>query len=402
MTWLLWTALALAADVTICVDADVDYDDADGNGTEDYFKNSGLKALRGVRVVLTENFGANNDIESYAEWENNAASGLEPGCAAFTGISVATGDTYDVAVESSFSVRSSTLEVRNSGGQQNMLFESAASAVQFSADDELDYDVGPHRVWDVGAAAAHAIQRRDGGITMTPTFYVTDSQGTLHVPASCSGPCIVGEDIYISDAHAAKKFAIVKHLGTVLLYDLAGGTPVMDHSASGASWGGSQTTLISAEHWSSAAGRGFAYFYAATAFNKTQEADCSFAHWMDLDFDGMGPPCFDTYDTLAGRHFSCAVGRAPLTPPANQLAYWSTNSQSSIGIPAGTALDVVRLFWELQSSGEVNFTEIVDLYAATSPATWTVPSTANFTAAWGSEGHDMAVWNAAKEKHLDD
>lgn len=382
MVALLATLLASgahAATATVCIEVDTNFDDSDITGaTEDYWRNNGVKPLRGVQIKLVENFGAQAEVTSYAAWGGN-----DPGCTTFSNVSTTTGETYTIQVRSHFSIRSSTIDVRSSETGTPWLVKTLATSRQFTMGNlTADHTVGPHRVWNVGGAAAWALARRDGGRTLTPTFYVTDSNGTLTSP--CGGPCVQGDDVYIDDDGARLKFAIAYQLGWVLADDLGVGS--LNWSISNPSDCTSQgdKDLSSAEYWPAAAADGLAHFYAASAFNDLAETDCGYTYWRDVDFDGMGPPCFDAVDTDALRPISCATGRAPLVPATNQLDYCATSTRTTFNNPASTAIDFLRLWWDIDThETNVGFADIVDIYLEADPANWS-----NNTAAdWETDAH---------------
>lgn len=131
MVALLATLLASgahAATATVCIEVDTNFDDSDITGaTEDYWRNNGVKPLRGVQIKLVENFGAQAEVTSYAAWGGN-----DPGCTTFSNVSTTTGETYTIQVRSHFSIRSSTIDVRSSETGTPWLVKTLATSRQFT------------------------------------------------------------------------------------------------------------------------------------------------------------------------------------------------------------------------------------------------------------------------------
>lgn len=387
----LLAATAHAATVQVCINVDVNFDDSDVPGaTEDHWADNGPKALRGVKVVITETFGAQASMSAFAE-----TTGTDAGCATFDNISTTPGDTYDISIRSSFEVGASTIDVRNSAPGNAWFAQTVANQHAFTSTNlTLDGNVGPHRVWNVGGAAAYALARHGSGRALTPTFYVTDSSGVLTSP--CGGPCVQGDDVYIHDDGARLKFAIAYQLGWVLADRIGVGSLNWASNQPSACTSTGDKDLSSVEYWPAAAADGLAHFYAASAFNDLGD-DCGYTTWRDMDFDGMGPPCFDEVDTAALRPLSCATGRAPLVPATDQLAYCEASSNVALG-NASTSIDFLRLWWDIAShEPEVVFRDVVDIYVETQPPTWNAATEADWA---GGAQAVVPTWNMPVADYL--
>lgn len=398
-------ASAQTIQATICVDVDVDLDDADLGGAEDFYADNGAKDLRGVRIKLEEDFGAGSQT-AYADW-----TGADAGCATFT-VSTATGNTYTATIRSEFSVRNATIEVRQSASPQGMLQQQLFTGFQFltvlHGTTPVEALVGPHQGWRVGAVAGRALARSDGGYALTPTFYIPDAAGNLTWPASCTGPCIVnGDDIYLSASHAGRKFAIAHHLGWVLLDAMGGPTVDDSYSFSGGYCVGSGAqNLGSLEASPFAAAAGFAHLYAAFAFN-TPGPTCGYTYWRAMNWDDLGAPCFAETETSASEPMSCATGRAPLVPPRNHLQYCEHAGlgEGDIDDAVSIAVDYQRMWWELLSGYDdgsntvtLTFDEVLALYADTIASGWPATGHVDFATHLPST-ITSAQWEAVTDRH---
>jgi len=390
------------ATVKVCVHAQLNFADADlGNG-EDYFESNGIYPLRGVRIRLDENFGTGFQ-SAYADWTGN-----DQGCAVFQNISTVAGETYRVSMRTQLEVNTSHLEVRRSYGQKALYEAELATAQSFSQATQADYTIGPHRSLDVAAAASSALARHTGGYALTPTFYLPDATGQLTVPAACDGPCIVnGDDVYISEYESSRKFAVAYRLGWVLVKAISPnwGTDSFDSACSGPG----DSTLASVETSRYAAADGLAFLYASFAFNRSLPGDesCQFTYWKSMDWDEMGAPCFDRIDTPIGQAISCFTGRAPLVPPRNHRSYCSFNASSNPVAHTATAIDHVRLWWDLMNGytppggTEVTPTlqDIVNLYEASVAASPQPPGLWGFVSTATHLGLTEAEWLVISAEH---
>jgi hypothetical protein len=115
----------------------------------------------------------------------------------------------------------------------------------------------------------------------------------------------------------------------------------------------------SLEWHSGAANEGFASYYAAVAWNQTQELNCTYVlhRWNDWNLDGVDN------DT---RVFSCE-GAVPGESDAEDYAGQFCGAASN----QGTQLDWMRFFWDLDNKEGLNTTDIVDMWVVSSPDTWT-------------------------------
>jgi hypothetical protein len=266
--------------------------------------------------------------------------------------------------------------------------------------------------------AGRAIARSDGGYALTPTFYLPDSSGVLTPHASCSGPCIVnGDDVYLSANQSARKFAIAYQLGWVML-DAMGG-PTVDDSRTfwrGNCVGSGDQNLGSLEESNFAAAAGFAHLYAAFAFNLPGDT-CGYTYWRAMNWDDMGPPCFDADETSASEPMSCATGRAPLVPPRNHRSFCELTNATVGDIGAGTttekvsvAVDYQRMWWELLSGysyydacgSETTVTlalgDIIDMYEGAIAGGWPSADHVDF-GSYLPAGITSGEWQAVTDRH---
>jgi hypothetical protein len=139
--------------------------------------------------------------------------------------------------------------------------------------------------------------------------------------------------------------------------------------------------LHSIERDSAAAVAGYAWFYAATVFNKTNESDCGMVSRNAADWDMQGGVCYDEVESPAGHTLSCAIGPT-LVPRKNQRQYCADRHIGND--PADTSsvpIDWVRFLWALQFSGAEDFASITSLFdTAITGGSWTSTGTGVHTA----------------------
>lgn len=357
--------LAVAAPRTICLEAEIAFDDVDVGGTEDYFQTNTNRPLRGGVLM----YKTSTSVVYFAT--HVAFDGADPGCIE---LDLDPTLTYDLKVPTLARVEGIDIDVVQSFTGQ--AWETDFAGQSFASSAPVTYVVNPgapNRAWNVLTASSFALHRRHGGLPSTykVTFHLTNGSGALSSPCS-NGSCVSGTDIYLDDDLAHRKFAIAYAMGRTFLNFLGLQANQYDTGADNTYCGPTTAGLAlhSLEHDSAAAIYGYAQFYAATVFNKTTEADCSMVSSVSADWDMQGGACYDEVESAAGHVLSCADGPT-VVPRRNQRAYCAyRHVGNDPGALETVPIDWVRYLWEAQHLG-ASFSAITDAYeTAIQSATW--------------------------------
>jgi len=355
--------VAHAVNMTVCFEADIDFVDV-GIGQEDYFQTNTARPLRGVRF----DYGVVGGGFSALQWADSG------GCKV---LDLLLNTPYTFRVYSTALVNDHTIEVRQSFTGQRWQATVTDSFPTALGTKTLVVNPGlPNRGWNVLAASSFALFRRDGGLTpaYNVNFYLTNGAGALNSPAGCGGnSCIVGTDVYLKDDLANRKFAVAFFMGRTFLNHLGLAAADIDTTAANTYCGSSsnENALHSIEHDSAAAVTGYAWFYAATLFNETDDDECGLVNRIAANWDMLGGTCYDGVESPADHAMSCAVGPS-LVPAKNHRAYCDqryngNDPASNTSVP----IDWLRYLWDLQSNSLADFAVITSEFGdAINHAAW--------------------------------
>lgn len=123
--------------------------------------------------------------------------------------------------------------------------------------------------------------------------------------------------------------------------------------------------MATKEHSSAAATEGWANFYAALAFNRTDESDCAFMYNKNQDFDRDG-----VNDSIGGTDsISCEASPIwdPVAVPSDD---YLGNLCDTPYAHRSVELDWMRFFWDLTTDQDVSFSDLGDLWDIANPRTW--------------------------------
>lgn len=346
------TALAISQPVTVCVKYDTDYTDSDVSGaTEDYFETNGPRAATGILVRATTGTTTINRYTSIVP-----LGGL--GCAAFT-----LDDTqlWTVRIIGRTEYGSHSVEVRDSDSGGRWVRTATTGWTPVAGTQNVTLPVREH--WNVLAAATQAMQRNDAGLlAFNMDFYTEDATGTLHKPAGCTTPtCVDGTDIYINNNNANLKYSIARLQGWAALHAMGYDSTTLTTSITNDDYCGEGSSLPfrldSTEAPMTGFLEGFAHWYAATAFNRTDEPNCSYTWGASADWDQLSL-CYQRREAPGGHVLSCATGPdlppfQGLLPPTDYRGYCKERaaappSPSTNAFPSDSVvpLDVVRFLQE--------------------------------------------------------
>lgn len=318
-----------------------------GSAPYDYWTTNNDQRARGAKIKLIRNSDRAVVHEAFTPWTGN-----DIGCT--PSLTLNSAESYEVRIYSTASVNDNTITVKKDDVNKAVYYSVARSAFTPTASSTIDVYTGTHAAWNIAGAAGWAMSRRNGGLN-GETFVLYDQA----CPGGTSN-CLSGGNNYI--VTNTSKFVIVHELGHTLVYKANGG--VSANSSTGLTNStcpnvGGTHDFNSLEWQSGAAHEGFASYYAAVAWNKTQESNCTYVlhHWNDWNLDGVDN------DT---RVFSCE-GAVPGESDAEDYAGQFCGAASN----QGSQLDWMRFFWDLDNKEGLNTTDIVDLWVASSPDTWT-------------------------------
>lgn len=157
------------------------------------------------------------------------------------------------------------------------------------------------------------------------------------------------------------------------------------------------------EYQSAAFAEGWANFYAAVAFNATNETDCVFVNYEDQDYDLNG-----SVESEEPHVLSCE--RGPTVVGAKD--YYSEICLPRGGVHAnrGVPLDWVRFWWDFMTEeSSVEFSTCLDILDNANPRSWMAESDVAVACTTGCApynrlelaAHDLLIDDAVWDDHLD-
>lgn len=304
-----------------------------------------------------------------------------------------------------------------SGGDTNpgavFAYTAPSSFLANSSTYNIVLPVGDH--WDALAVAGRALTRNRGGrSSLDIDIYVPDSSGDIYPPTGCSSAssCVDGTDVWIHADHIDRKFRIAHLLGWSILHDMGYERQTLSKNAddSHCNVSDKQLSLGNLEHTTTGYPEGFAYWYAAATFNKSNEEDCSFVFWEDSNWDQL-EICHEEMEAAPGHVISFATGPAlppyeVIVPEKNYRAYCLDERSpglASSSKPSDTVvpLDVVRFLRErVRTDSGLARNEVGAVFAAAEPEVGDPSSFRwNLFVATAMQGGDGAAWSDAAEEH---
>lgn len=224
------------------------------------------------------------------------------------------------------------------------------------------------------AAGSWALARSPVGLSgETYVFYTEDCDGA----APPSGACQIGETAFIppgtTGASADDKFCIVHEMGHLLqrkkhpagaLRD-DGAVPGdcftdMDGDEVYTTSGDRPNDSVQREWQSTAAIEGFASYWAAFVFNRTDQADCGYMYYLPIDGD------FDR-NNEDPTIFSCETG------PDSSFGVDCCDFCGDFCSPSsnqGVSFDWLRFLWNLTTDESVGATTIFNIWDDADPDSW--------------------------------
>lgn len=210
-------------------------------------------------------------------------------------------------------------------------------------------------VSNIMAALTHSMRRRPGGLSNVTLWAYQEN---------CGGGSCVGEDaqgrnaIFLSDNNGSKRKFVIAHEVAHLLGRIADEGERTRHSRYALSQATNDEVSecadgtedhnhhFGSEEWATAAANeGFAHFYAAAVWNRSDGSGCTYADYYEEE----------TLDCDAGSHFlrtSCYEG-GPIA---------STRT--------GSELDWMRFWWDAHDDCGVGFAAILRIWDRANPRNW--------------------------------
>jgi hypothetical protein len=406
-----WTmSAAWAVTSTFCVNYDVDFVDSDvPSATEDYYHDNGIKPALGILVKATSTLASASG--------HAATSGPSAGCVT---LSLPAG-TYTVTVESV--IRHTPQHVASVlNGKKNLSgvhlpfsHVGLSGWVATAGTTPIQLPTRPH--WDTAAAVGQTFERNRGG---RPSFnlkvYVPEmvlGNPVWNLPASCptSGSCLNGTDLWLVSEDTDRKFTIAYRLGWAILAHMGYDRAALDKTAEDYHCRANDSALAlgNLEHTKTAFAEGYAFWFAATAFNQSDQADCSMVYGRASNWDLL-EACHQRLEAGVGHVLSCATGPSlppyePLVGAQNYRQYCKDRSPgfelSTYAFPGGAAvpLDVMR-FLHTTLFGDSNMTrsKVGNAFAASVNANSSVYYS-NLRIHWSAQGGDVPFFNAQGAEH---
>jgi len=394
------TAQAQTVNRQICGWYAIDFEDVSTINThldDDYYLANTDRPARGAKLQIWDHSVGNPSWQSY--W-------LSWGDLATACVTLTVNPTHDYALRfvSDAFVNGNTIKVRQTINGNSMMAVASGPTHWDPDSGDVDIHSSVRDMWNVAAASGHAMYRRDGGVdgevylvdvrtTGGPSIYIDGALAeTLGVPIGTS----------LSSSHVNFKYVIAHELGHWVqdaVNNFAGtlrdpatisGDPSCDDALD-------DGQLIVKNHSSAAAIEGIAWYYAAVAFNQTQDTHCEIAFEGDYNGDG---DVLESDDETAP---SCEG-----EPGEDWIeedwhgAYCPTGTGQA---PSGVQMDWMRAFWDADTDEGTSTTSLMQMFANANPETWNAQGnwTANDpkprmeAAATGMGVGFGAAWNAVDD-----
>lgn len=321
------------------------FDDQDATLGDDYLTTETSIPARGARVKITRS-------DSTVVFDGYVNEGdTDPGC---TGVlSLNQFFTYTLQINSKAFVNDNVLESYDDDStpaERSHLWVGTTIA-----GGTLTRTTPLHQQWSTIAAMSWAMYRRNAGMTgLTMNAYNQTCPGTGQLGACCDE-----EQMYVP---INRKYQIVDVMGECIAERLNEGNPsdgptdMAEEPCEGITT--SSHEMISKEVNKASAWFGFAHYYAAVAFNQTDEASCKFFYWYSQDWDR------DKVGDFNSKKVNCADG----------MSSWGVDSYNyeedyceEFGVTyvrnVATEYDWLRFWWDMdqvEGLSTANIATIVD------------------------------------------
>jgi hypothetical protein len=379
---LLLVASSASANVTatICSDYQVQFTDSDMDEGSDYLATNDDTPARGAKIRAVPLDGSAT-VFDFAEWNDGEA--LAPGCVT---LSLDPVKQYSIQTCSTAEVNGNTVKIRDSD-ENNGSWCGVAPGYSAWTPGTPPIDIRtPNKGathWNAAAAIGHAIYRRAGGLDgIDLVNYVDDATN----PCAGSWSCQSGGEVWHGDAE--NRFGIVHETGHQVAWwrnESQGGSADWSAFNSGCVFEAAAIHEFQRKAFQSAAAtEGWADFYAAVAFNSTNETDCGFVYWRAQDYD------LDNFsDYQYGEPFDCDFGPGTFTTglasPAleNEHDYLGEVCNAGILTNRATEMDYLRFWWNFVSEeASIEFSHCMDIYDEANPHTWDAGTRSAFPWNW--------------------
>lgn len=338
--------------VKFCANYSVDYDDADPAVGDDYFTSNSDRPARGARVRVMENGTLIDKYYTYTDW-----TGANEGCT--TSLTLDSTKTYRVSVHSRALVNGNYINVLDNDATNNVYVYTAYANYSPTSSTTVTFDTSVADQWNIAAAAGWAMYRRAAGLSGENFDMYTETC------PSGSGSCRSGNAIYLGSP-ADSKYVINHEFGHLVAYRKNGNAAASSSYAAVVNSCFTNDTAVpsttheanSKEYQSAAANEGYGHYYAAVAFNQTDQSDCAFAYYKSTDWD------LDAFNDDIW--VSCEAGPIPGVDGGDYLGDWCTGTLTN----RGTEWDWLRFLWDLDTDAGASTTTIFDIYNTANPNSW--------------------------------
>lgn len=334
--------------VTFCADYSIDFDDADSGVGDDYFTSNSDRPARGARVRVMRNDTGTDAYYDYTDWD-----GANPGCT--SALTLDSTKTYRVSVHSRALVNGNYINVLDDDSMNNLYVYTAYANCAPTSSTTVTFDTSIADQWNIAAAAGWAMYRRAAGLSGENFDMYTETC------PSGGGSCRSGNAIYL-DSPADSKYVINHEFGHLVAYRKNGNAAASTSYAATLNNCYTDNTrsheAVSKEYQSAAANEGYGHYYAAVAFNQTDQTDCGFAYYKSTDWD------LDTFtDDI---WVTCESGPITGVDGGDYVGDWCTGTLTN----RGTEWDWLRFLWDLDTDEGVSTTTIFDIYNTANPNSW--------------------------------
>ncbi|MEQ1504472.1 MAG: hypothetical protein ABMB14_19695 [Myxococcota bacterium] len=299
-----------------------------------------------------------------------AIDGPEAGCAWFA---LAPNERYDIWMLGSVLIDTVELRTHEKAGAPTWADLVLPGYVHGGGSGPIDvYGAAGHHAWDVQAVTSWAVFRRRAGLAGHVFHAYSNGIGSCSAGAAA---CTIKGDTYFSKtASAHKRYYVGHEMGHAVGfveddekspnhdYDSERNSPTK--CAQGPRDG---HWMTSKEYSSAAAVEGWAHYYAALTFNRTDQSDCTFVFNKSADWDGDG-----AIDAKAKEPFDCDGAPMWAFTPASVSDdnYYADVCVSPPVDDRGTEYDWLRFFWDLSTDEGLTFGDVASVWDAANPKNW--------------------------------
>lgn len=322
----------------------IGFEDQDSTLGDDYFTSETSVPARGAKVKITRSDG----YVVYDDYVN--AVDTEPGC---TGsLTLNQFFTYTLQINSRAFVSGNILKAYDDDStpaeKTHLWVGTTISGGTLTRTTPI------HQQWSTIAAMSWAMYRRNLGLTGTTlNAYNQNCPTTGQLNACCKD-----EQMYVPNN---RKYQIVDVMGECIAERLNEGntsngpTGMAESPCQGIT--ASSHEMISKEVNKTSAWYGFAHYYAATAFNRTDQSDCMFYYWYEQDWGRAGHGFGD-----ASQRIDCAEGMdAWFIDSYDYKADYCEDGWMPTIYNTATEYDWLRFWWDMDMEEGLTSSEIATI-----------------------------------------